>query len=275
MTTLSQPLVSIITVVFNGEDYLESTIKSVLEQSYGSIEYLIIDGASTDKTLDIIHQYSDRLSYWISEPDGGIYDAMNKGIAAAKGELIGLINCGDTYTDQAIAEVVQLYQQSLSQSDYQVISGAMYRFDPEQNFKFKITKDQEIVASRINLGMPINHPTTFITKATYEKFGLFETHYRICGDYDLIFRLYHSPLVKFKFTDAILANMRLGGISEQLSSVGIRCREHFQIRKSQLPAWKNFYLSASWYIKTFTKFLLKKILNNSLMSVYYDLKHDK
>ena len=141
MTTSPQPLVSIITVVFNGEDYLESTINSVLNQSYPQIEYLIIDGASPDKTLDIIQQYSDRLGYWISEPDNGIYEAMNKGISAAKGELIGLINCGDSYTPDAVREVVKLYQESLSESKYQVITGVMCRFDSEKNFQFKITKD--------------------------------------------------------------------------------------------------------------------------------------
>lgn len=274
MTTLSQPLVSIITVVYNGEDYLESTINSVFNQSYPHIEYIIIDGASTDKTLDIIHHYSDRLDYWISEPDHGIYDAMNKGISVAKGELIGLINCGDSYTPDAVSEVVKLYQQSLTESPYQVITGAMYRFDAEKDLKFKISKDQATLDSRINRGMPINHPATFVSRATYQKLGLFKTNYRICGDYDLIFRLYHSPLVKFKFTDTVLAYMSLGGISERLSSVGIRCREHFQIRNSQLSKLHNFYLATTWYVRTTTKFMLKKIISNSIMSRYYELKHE-
>ena len=123
--------------------------------------------------------------------------------------------------------------------------------------------------------MPLNHPATFVSRATYQKLGLFKTNYRICGDYDLIFRLYHSHLVKFKFTDTVLAYMRLGGVSERLGSVGIRCQEHFQIRRSQLSNFQNFYLAASWYIKTSIKFLLKTTINNSIMSRYYEFKHGK
>ena len=236
------PLVSIITVVFNGESELEATIKSVIEQSYKNIEYIIIDGASSDKTLDIIHQYESQIDYWCSEPDGGIYDAMNKGIKAAQGQIIGLINCGDSYLENTISAIVNIYNQHIQEYPFLVITGAMYRFDREKNYQFKIEKSQKLMDAKINRGMPINHPATFITKATYDKLGLFNTKYRICGDYDLIFRLYHNYLVKFIFTEQVITNMKLGGISEQFSSIWLRCREHFQIRKNYLSLLHNFWI---------------------------------
>ena len=271
--TNNLPLVSIITVVFNGESELEETIQSVIEQSYSNIEYLIIDGASRDRTLDIIRRYESQIDYWCSEPDAGIYDAMNKGIQAAQGQIIGLINCGDTYLENAIAEIVNLYNKHSQNYPLLVITGAMYRFDLEKKYQFKIAKTQELLDTKINRGMPLNHPATFITNQTYEQLGLFNTKYRICGDYDLIFRFYHNSLVKFVFSDQELANMKLGGISEQFSSIWIRCREHFQIRKNNLSLLHNLWICCYFYLITATKFTIKKIVSNSLMSFYYSWRH--
>ncbi|ELS01705.1 glycosyl transferase [Xenococcus sp. PCC 7305] len=269
------PLVSIITVVFNGESELEETIQSVIRQSYNNIEYIIIDGASNDKTLDIIRRYEPQISFWCSEKDEGIYDAMNKGIKVAQGQLIGLINCGDTYLENAISEVVNIYNKNIQDNPLLVITGAMYRFDPEKNHRFRIAKSQNILDSKINRGMPINHPATFITKDTYEKLGLFKTKYRICGDYDLVFRLYHSSLVQFVFTQQEIANMKLGGVSEQFSSIWIRCQEHFQIRKNNLWLLHNLWICVSFYMITAAKFILKKTLSDSLVSFYYAWRHRK
>ena len=267
------PLVSIITVVFNGELALEETIQSVLKQSYPNIEYIIIDGASRDRTLEIIRQYEAAIDYWCSEPDAGIYDAMNKGIQAAQGQIIGLINCGDIYLENAIAEIVNIYNQHSQTYPLLVMTGAMYRFDPENNYQFRIAKTQELLNNKINRGMPLNHPATFITKTIYEQLGLFNTKYKICGDYDLIFRLYNNSLVKFVFTNRELANMQLGGISEQLSSIGLRCREHFKIRKNHLSLLPNLWICGSFYLITLTKFTIKKIISNSLIFSYYNWRH--
>ena len=270
-----QPLVSIITVVFNGETYLEETILSVIHQSYQNIEYIIIDGNSTDRTLDVIQKYDGRIDYWISEPDAGIYDAMNKGIAAANGELIGLLNCGDTYTVNAVAEVIEILQNNVQNTKNLVISGAMYRIDSEKNLKFRIAKDLKKLESDINKIMPLNHPSTFVTKSIYEKLGAFNTNYCICGDYDFVFRIYHSSLVKFIFTEKELAYMRLGGTSEQFNSLWIRCKEHFLLRKHQLPWQKNLIYCSAWYLKTTIKYAIKKFVSNSAMSFYYEWRHGK
>lgn len=266
------PLVSIVTVVFNGEKELETTILSVIEQSYNHIEYIIIDGDSQDNTLDIIQKYEAKIDYWRSEPDSGIYDAMNKGIKAATGQIIGLINCGDTYTKNAVSEIVKLYQKHMH-DPYLVITGAMYRFDDSKKIEFKITKTSDYLKHNINGGMPINHPATFVTKATYEILNYFNVDYRICGDYDLIYRAYNDCKVKFVFTTEELAYMKLGGISEQFSSFGTRAKEHFLIRKNNLSWIYNFFLSSSWLIKIVMKKIIKYILRARLLSCYYNLRH--
>lgn len=269
-----KPLVSIITVVFNGEKDLEETILSVINQSYQNIEYIIIDGQSSDGTLDIIRKYNSQIDYWISEPDRGIYDAMNKGIMAASGEIIGLINCGDNYTSNAVEEVIKVYQ-SVAENQYLVITGAMYRFDAEKNIKFKIVKDREKLQKGINMTMPINHPATFVTKAAYNKLGVFNSNYRICGDYDLIFRMYYSSLVDFVFIDRELAYMKLGGVSEQLDSVWLRCKEHFSIRKERISFLSNILICSYWYLKTISKYFLRNLFKNSLLPFYYSLRHNR
>ena len=114
----NQPLISIITVVRNGEVHLEEAIKSVLNQSYGNIEYVVIDGNSTDSTLDIIRKYEDRIDYWISEPDKGISDAFNKGIALCKGEWIGIINADDWYELDTFNNIIQQAKASNSSVIY-------------------------------------------------------------------------------------------------------------------------------------------------------------
>ncbi|KZL48979.1 glycosyl transferase [Nodularia spumigena CENA596] len=268
-----KPLISVVTVVFNGEQFLEQTIQSVINQSYSNIEYIVIDGASTDKTLDIIKQYEEYIDYWVSEPDQGIYDAMNKGIKASTGELIGLINSGDLYTNNAIKQVVELYTVNKPNHEHIIITGAMYRFNDEGTFFFKLVKKYEDLNTRINKGMPINHPATFVSINTYKTLDYFDPKFRICGDYDFIFRAYHSSIVKFIFTNTDIAYMRLGGVSEKFKSLWTRCIEHFLIRKSNIFWVNNFLMSTRWLSIAVSKFLLKKILGNKLMSIYYRVKH--
>lgn len=126
-----RPLVSVVTVCLNSEKYLEETIESVLGQTYEKIEYIIVDGGSGDGTLDIIRRYQDRIAYWLSEPDGGIFDAMNKGISLSTGELVGLINSDDRYFPYTVEEVVRV---SGEDPGAQVYYGSMHIIDREGRF---------------------------------------------------------------------------------------------------------------------------------------------
>ena len=270
-STTDKPLVTVATVVFNGDKYLEQTIQSVINQSYPNLEYIIIDGGSTDTTVDIIRKYENQIDYWVSEPDKGIYDAMNKSIQASTGEVIGLINSGDLYTNKAIEQIVKLY----NTNDNLIISGAMYRFKNKGNLLFKLVKNQQNLILGIYKGMPINHPATFVTRKAYQTLGYFNPEFRICGDYDFIFRAYHSQLIKFIFTNTELACMRLDGVSEKFKSIWIRSIEHFIIRKQKIFWLTNILIFIHWLFKTVTKYLIKKIVGNKLMSIYYKFRHDK
>ena len=180
-----KPLVSIITVVYNAEDCLEPTIKSVLNQTYENIEYIVIDGGSTDRTLSIIKKYEKYISYWQTEPDKGIYDAMNKGIALCKGTLVGIINAGDKYTDDAISSVVsthQKYPSSILIGSCQVILS---------------TPSQWVIASGSVDRLPykmIPHPSVFVPLAVYEEQGIFDISFKIAGDYDFVCRCYSNSV---------------------------------------------------------------------------------
>lgn len=200
------PLISIITVVFNGEKYLEQTIRSVLDQTYKNIEYIIIDGGSTDKTLDIIKKHEQNICFWISEADKGIYDAMNKGIRKAKGEYIGLINSDDFYEPDALEIIVQKINEF---PNTDVFFGDMYMINqhlPEKQLQtYKKGKKLEKAFS-------IWHPTVFVRKEIYNEYDLFDLSYKIAADYELILRFYKKDCA-FHYINKAISNFREGGIS--------------------------------------------------------------
>ena len=187
--TSSIPLVTIVTVVLNGEKYLEETIQSVINQTYDNIEYIIIDGGSTDGTLEIIHKYEAVIDYWVSEPDGGIYDAMNKGIQLATGELIGLINSDDWYLSNAVSTVADKYTKEF-QNERVIISGGIFWIDSEGKIMFPVPRSEKFLVERINWEMPLNHPATFVASDVYAILGLFNLKYQIGADYDFIHKAY-------------------------------------------------------------------------------------
>ena len=198
-----QPLISIVTVVFNGAKTLEQTIQSVISQPYQNKEYIIIDGGSNDGTLELIRKYEASLAYWISEPDHGIFDAMNKGIAKARGEIIGIINADDWYEAGIFNTIANQY---LKVGPEFVIHGLLRNFLDEKIYS---VAGNTIRGVRYN---PVHHPTCFIPARIYQNFGNYNINYRYSADYDLILR-YIDRGVKFIFIEKIIANFRLGGLS--------------------------------------------------------------
>jgi glycosyltransferase involved in cell wall biosynthesis len=199
--------ISIITVVYNGSKTLEQTIHSVLNQSYKNIEYIIIDGGSTDGTIDIVKKYEKDISLWISEPDKGLYDAMNKGISYAKGELIGMINSDDWYQLDAVEIMVNEY---LNNPNCTIFHGdrmnilesgekKLYKFNPSV-FKFKY------------YGMTYNHPSMFISRKEYDE-HLYDTSYKSHSDYKFVLEAFMKKRDKLHYVNKTIANFRLGGIS--------------------------------------------------------------
>lgn len=202
---LGCPRVSVVTVVRNGREHLEQTIRSVLDQTYENVEYVVIDGASTDGTLEVIQRYSGRIDYWLSERDDGISDAFNKGLTAATGEILSLLNCGDWYEPNAVAKAVQAFEQTGTD----VVCGAALLWDEAGMCKECVYLSHP---ERLRIQMTVAHPATFVLRDAYCQFGLFDLRYSYSMDYDLILRFFTRG-AQFHAFDEILTNMRLGGTS--------------------------------------------------------------
>lgn len=199
------PKVSLITVVLNGEAHLEQTIRSVAAQKYPNIEYIIIDGGSTDRTLDIIEKYKSHIDYWLSEPDKGIYDAMNKGIKAASGEVIGILNSDDWYENDIIEWVVEIFEVSGADA----VHGAMEIIQEDSKPMIKPAPQN---LNGFAKGMLLNHPTIFAKKTLYDKYGLFDIDYKIASDWEMMLRWWLDD-VKFYADDRVFSHFRMGGTS--------------------------------------------------------------
>ncbi len=204
-SNLSKDKVTIVTVVYNGEQEIEDTIKSIVEQTYKNIEYIVIDGASNDNTVSIIKRYDDKIDYWVSEKDNGIYDAMNKAIDLATGDWINFMNAGDTFASHDILEKV--FTQN-DVSDYDVIYGNNY-YKGDNFLKKQIARNLNILYK----GMAFNHQSSFIKLSIIKKYK-FDPIWRIQCEYDLFMKLYLNNY-KFKHVNEVVAIYRDGGFSEQ------------------------------------------------------------
>lgn len=204
LSTVNSPLVSIITVVRNSDKYLEKTILSIFKQTYNNVEYIIIDGNSSDKTLDIVRKYNLEIDYWLSEPDRGIYDAMNKGIAQASGEIIGIVNAGDYFLPETLELVVASYKSNVEKTN--IIAGTT-QVVTKHGFRFDFKPAVEKLSKR----MSVPHPSLFVPLNIYKTFGLYSTNYRIVSDYDFLLRVRNH--VSFTCVPEILTCMAPLGAS--------------------------------------------------------------
>jgi glycosyltransferase involved in cell wall biosynthesis len=218
------PKISVITVVRNGEAHIEDTIRSVARQTYRNIEYIIIDGKSTDSTLDIIRKHEKNIDQWISEPDGGIYDAMNKGVRMSTGDWTLFINADDYLaSDDTIEKAVAYLRGSVSQVVY---GHVVFVYPSGSELKQGVAWDRIAYEFR-NISMRLPHQGTFHGKKLFDH-GLFDTNFRILGDYDLLLRYLknNDPV----FIPVTIAKMRAGGISDTASKVKLLK----EARKAQL-----------------------------------------
>lgn len=211
---METPLISIITPSFNSEKTIHTTIESILKQTYSRFEYIIVDGKSTDRTLEIAESYrkemeSRGISYQIiSEPDRGIYDAMNKGIRRAKGELVGIINSDDWYEENALQRVAEVYEKDPFDMFYADLR--IWQEDAQGNLKEKMIKHSRL--RKLAVSRDWNHPTTFITKEIYQKYQykLESVH----DDWDLVLRIRKAGF-RIVILNEVLANFRMGGASNE------------------------------------------------------------
>ena len=205
-----RPLVSIVTVVLNRAATLKRTIESVLGQTYAPIEYIVIDGGSTDGTVEVIRRDADRLAHWQSQPDRGISDAFNKGVAAAQGDCIGLLNADDWLEPEQIERAVT----ALRRSGTDFVFGDLLYHDAAGRTLFRIRGDPHY-ARAIDRGMPdVNHPTLLARRGVYERVGGFDPALRFAMDYDWLLRAHRAGL-RGSYAPEIVGHMTLAGVSDR------------------------------------------------------------
>ena len=203
--------VSIITVSYNSARTIRETIESVLSQDYPNLEYLVVDGGSTDGTLSILREYADRITSWVSEKDQGMYDAMNKGIAMASGDVIGILNSDDTYMTK---HVVSKMMQALTAAQADVVFADLILVDqhhPEKVLRYYDSGNFK--PSKFRYGWMPAHPTVFIRKSIYDAVGPFATDYKIAADYEMLIRILAVHAASYCYVAKPIVRMRSGGAS--------------------------------------------------------------
>lgn len=204
--------VSIITAVYNNEKNIGGALGSLSCQTYKNIESIIIDGGSADGTVEIVRNHGSNISKLISEKDGGIYDALNKGIGLATGDIIGFLHSDDVYPD---SNVIRAVADGFAGGEFDGVYGDLvytYRDDTEKTIRYWKSRDYE--PGLLRKGWMPPHPTLFLKKEVYEKFGKFDTGFEIAADYDFILRILRGG-IKVKYIPRLLYKMRVGGISNK------------------------------------------------------------
>jgi glycosyltransferase involved in cell wall biosynthesis len=202
---------SIITVSFNSAKTIADTIESVLSQDFPEIEYIIVDGDSSDDTIKIIRQYENRISKWISEKDQGMYDAMNKGIAMATGDVIGILNSDDVYiNNQVISKMMALLQEK----NAQVVFADLILVDQGDDSKVLRYYDSgHFHPNKFRYGWMPAHPTVFVRRELYQSVGPFSTNYQIAADYEMLIRMLAIQKASYAYLPKPVVRMRSGGAS--------------------------------------------------------------
>lgn len=226
--------ISIITVCYNAASTIEQTIHSVLDQSYPEIEYIIIDGNSTDGTIDIIKKYQDKITYWISEPDTGIYQAMNKGVDVASGDYIYFLGADDSLFDQSVMEKVIYY---LTEANPDVLCGAIYVVDDVFNTGMQKRTGRQLSCEEVYNGQIAPHQGMVIRTDLMKKYR-YNEKYKIAGDYDLFLRLnkdrrciqYIDDVVAFYSNGGVGASRNMPRVYECIDSIGSHLNEEY-VRK--------------------------------------------
>jgi glycosyltransferase involved in cell wall biosynthesis len=203
--------ITIITVCYNSAKTITQTIESVLSQDYPNLEYIVIDGLSMDGTQEIVKSFGSRISRFISEKDNGLYDAMNKGVALATGTIIGILNSDDIYAhNKVISQVVSRFDQK----NVDVVYGDLFYFKTGfPNTPLRYYRGGVFSLTRVTYGLMPPHPTFFIKRSVYERYGKFDTTYKLSADFDLILRFLGVHKVPFEYIPSVLVRMRTGGKS--------------------------------------------------------------
>jgi glycosyltransferase len=227
---------SLITVSFNSEATIRDTIESVVRQSHPQIEYLVIDGGSKDSTVRIVEEYRDRIDVFVSEKDKGIYDAMNKGIRMASGDVIAFINSDDFYADSDVLARVNAVFESTGVDCLYADLDYVHRQNTDR--VIREWRSKPFTQGDFRLGWHPAHPTFFVKREVFEKFGGFDEEFRISADYELMLRFLEGRCIRSAYLPSVLVKMRDGGESNRsllnIIKANIECYRSF--KKNKLPA---------------------------------------
>lgn len=256
---------SIITIAYNSEKTIERTIKSVLAQTNKDYEYLIVDGASTDGSLDIVKKYEPLFKgkmKWHSEPDKGIYDAMNKGIMHASGEIIGIVNSDDWLEPNALEIIDDCFSKYHQATDGIYCGWINFHYEDGSVQTMKTNHEMLMSWAKKYEMAGIRHPGTFVPKVIYNQYGVFDESIRIMADTDLILRFLFNG-VNFYYPEKVVSNMSDGGVSNaQLMKA---CRDYkIILKKNGVGGLKFYRLYYSWSLKRF----IKAYMPQAVMKLY-------
>lgn len=219
--------ISIITVVWNNKKTIKDAIESVLGQTHKDIEYIIIDGASTDGTVEVVKSYGNKIGKFVSEPDKGLYDAMNKGIALASGDVVGILNSDDFYVDNGVIErIVKEFEKSQVDS---VFADLVYVKSENLDKIVRHYDSSYFTPQKFAYGWMPAHPTFFVKRWVYEKYGVFRTDLKIGADFDILARFLYTHKISYSYMKEVLVKMRLGGVSTSFSSIWINNIEQLRV----------------------------------------------
>ena len=202
--------VSIITVVYNNVKYIGESIESVLSQDYHPVEYIVIDGGSTDGTLDVVEKYRDKISVFLSEPDDGIYDALNKGINIATGDVIAILHSDDLFCGEC---VVSDMVKRMSDTKSEFCFSDMVIVDSVSDKVLRYYMAGYFSRWMFRMGWMPPHPTCFINKSLFDEFGLYSLKYKVAGDFDFLLRIFYKRDIHWSYLDRVTVKMRQGGVS--------------------------------------------------------------
>lgn len=240
--------ISVITVCFNSEASIQKAIDSVAAQTWPNIEHIVIDGASRDATVGIIQRNMQSIAHFVSEPDTGVYEAMNKGLKLATGDVIAFLNSDDVYQD---AQVLETVARSMQEQGLDALYGDVEFFNSAAPEKTVRTYDSgRFKVSRIAWGWMPAHPALFIRRNIYKKFGYFHEDYRIAGDYEFIARIFKDGRLKSRHLSRVLVRMQTGG----LSTAGLRAT--YLLNKEILRACRQNGIASNW-LMVLSKYFFK------------------
>ncbi|MGR9013559.1 MAG: glycosyltransferase family 2 protein [Gammaproteobacteria bacterium] len=206
-----KPLITVITVVFNSEETIRDTIKSVIMQNYGNIEHIIVDGGSSDATVDILKQYDHMIDYWLSEKDNGIYDAMNKGIALSNGNYIGMLNSDDMFAnDHVLQDIADRFCATKADAVFSCLNIVDKNNISNILRKYRVA---ELNSLFLRIGIMPPHPTFYCKRSCYSECGMYKTDYKIAADFEMLTRLLIREKISWSFIDTVTVTMRSGGLS--------------------------------------------------------------